>query len=684
MQFVPSNTLNYVYSEKIPIVTQEINPSSTRIDTMLSPTNPSPAVDTYLFQLSKAFMKLCIKKTERFNVSVHDVLVAPTLDANNLINNAPSGKALLTRYNYWFDPFCVSKSISNFAMSWGANKLETNSTYRNPLLIEFASGFLDLEKCKQLGQVPWATTGMGQYNDNIAKNPLTRKQMAILSEVGFDALLPLAEPSYAMNSEISKMIRILNSQERVTLVGTPSFFNNTGTPIGAYQLDNGDWAPGTANTPYYGAVTGNYTFDVSEYLIDEHLYTPYQKNETQKSVKITPEQNVNFEFKYDTDYIANGLFNFNSFQSKGGSLGFNDATASSCTVVRDQNNSRITIESFEVLIPPKEGLVLKSVNWRPVAMVPNTVSVSLSALNENSQNSSVIRILDQQNSVLPQYILLGGEARLYTGLQNSTLITSGVANYNMNTFMPAYVLSCKIQIGQRTVTDNITMDMLYRHTQENVKNLQLNDSILGHKPYINYVQNGNYYSQSGFPFLLIDIQRLASENGEFGQFLANVDYPALQSINIEFTLRTMNANIGTNAINFYPFAYKFYPYSVAQTYDGKQINEVQIKISWDEARQLLGNIGSPHMSRHINLDLANGGAMFSGMSWISPVYNKVKDFLKKAIDGVRYAEDATKDVKSGPVRDINRALGLVSDASKLLTGYGNRAIKGGRRQLALL
>jgi hypothetical protein len=641
---IPSKQLDAINTTAVNHVFQQLEPMSRRVDT-ISPSNGSGGVNTdaFLYQTGKSFLNLRQLKRDIFQINF-------TCNTN-WFDQPPQGvnaatPSVLNEYNWTMDNFCLSKAINEIVLKWGSSELKEVSETRTPFLTEVKTSFLDEDACHRYGQSPLAFDGYGDLNNIISYGPVERSVLAGMTNAQLygNFLYPLFLPDVARDAEATKIIKNAKDTGRIKLLTTGQY-----APLAKKQTDAsfsastlvleqdglGGWYPtqsvGGAN--WYDITDFQIYVEVQEYLIADFLTTPYSKNKTERMIKTSPNVYINLQYKYNTDYIANSIFKIVDA----------GANVSNVSCSRVPSESRVTLESFDVYNPPQNDVVLQYVKWTPervdCAVSPALVDNGIATGASNA--TYTFKTINQTSNKIPPYLLLAADSSLWNGLSNPAVRLSRLANFN-----PALITDCKLKIGQTTVTENIPISELIKMTIDLINNNEHISDIIGvRKECLRYLTNGYEFSLKGFPFLLIDMNKLNMENSQYGQYMSNVSYPTVQSLDIQYTIATQSFGVLNGVtpvpspLNYYPMIYKFYPKGVYQ-YAGKDVEEIDIEMTYAESIEALQRDYSN--KRNIDLDMITGGS-----GW----FENISDYLKKNakqlaqtfLKGVRLGEKALRD-----------------------------------------
>lgn len=677
IEYHPDEKLNFVYQSPNLVFKQDIGPMNKRFDT-LQPTNAQLTQDSFLLQQPQDYLNLRIKKRDVYKVTGKAKTVAPAV---GVVGTSPA--LIVAGQNWAVDNFCLSKQMKSISIKWGNNELQSTQDERNPWLYEMKSATYDLDECERHGLVPLLTSGMGNIEQylgvgTVGRNDMGQYNLATLPNV------PVAQnPSLAPSMQLAQKNQTQASNVRVRIMGDIAgeiapVYTDLATPATAVVTRNdhpnflGVWVPliGYVNTanpglPFYNAVEGVqavYYVEVTEYLMDDFLTTPYQKNKSDKCIKVTPASMINFNFQYDTNYISNGLMKFGSF-SQGSTL----------AVERQPNESKITLETFQLTTPPRSDYSLKLLTFRPTRVEGKSAILANGA-------STTFEIFDQSDVVLPPIIALSADPQFYNGDQNGALAVADDA-CSWNTFFPAKITDVEIQIGQVTVTENIPIEELQRMSADIINNDKLANWVNCKGNLFKYTtsQNAsgsNQFSQNrGCPFLFIDVAKLALRNSiDCSQMVPNVEYPVPQTIKIKYTVQAQGGLYLLGNVTYYPHVYKFYPYIYEQR-AGEALRKYRLQMGYLDSANL---ISYSNASNYGPVDLT-----MIGNGWFDDLKNFVKDNAssigKTLLKGVRLGEQFTRDSENETLKNLNKGLRTVSDVAKQY-GYGSRgsAIKHGK------
>jgi hypothetical protein len=554
--------------------------------------------------------------------------------------------------------------------------LKDGTDLRNPFLYEVKSAQFDLEECEHYGQMPLQDSGRGGLYRSHSSGPLSRTDESIISPVAFQGANPLDFAETALKSQGGVAWRYMNNgQTRAKIVSATFNINGVdrfaSTNVPGYL---GEWVPMTdangsavAANIGYGIIIGTYQILVEEYLIGHFLTTPYQKNKRPKVIKIKPWNFVKLDFGWDTNYIQNGMFkiatNKLSYISQPGfdalANTFHALSVVRNTAIGDATNNAIELRSFDLLVPPPKEYMLRMLAWEPSAMQAATVSVDLT---DNAASSTAITVLDQTSNILPKYYLIGADPKLYNGEQTAKLIVGGLGQCNVSTFMPAQITSCRIEINQTNITENVPISELIKMTQDIVQNPELRDIIGANQLLTQYDPSQFLYSKGGCPFLLLDIDRLNMMSAKDGQLVSNVEYPTVQTVKITFTIKAQffNFKAGNAALTFYPHVYKFLPYTYAQI-AGQPIDRRQLFASFRDATEAILH-PEQNIMAEFDMDMIAGGWFDDAKLYFG---DRIRDVGKSVIDGVRFLESASNHV--------GKFANNISNYSKDNWGYGARS-----------
>ena len=677
ISYQPDEKLKFVYQPADVVFNQTLGPQNKRFDT-LKPTNAQNSQDSFLVQQPQDYMNLRIKKRDVFKVTATAKTITPTA---TVIGTCPG--ILIPGQNMFVDNFCLSKMTNSLSIKWGNNELASTRDDRNPWLYEMKSATYDLEACERYGLVPQLTSGMGNISNFLGTGAISKFYTGqytgvtpqLISNQQSPALYPsmqLAEKNQIVSSNIR--VRIMCSADGDEAKYNPVFTDKAAAPtaLSATRINQAYpdiWVPyvtaGTETAPgslFYNAtegVQGVYYLEVTEYLMDDFLTTPYQKNKADKCVKVTPASMINFNFGYDENYIANGLFSFGFVGAPG------DWTDS---VERVPAESKITIETFNLTAPPRSDYSMKILTFRPTR-------VEGQSQDFNNGASKTFEIFDQSDTVLPPIISISADPQFYNGAQWNKI--SGSINVaSWNAFFPANITAVEIQIGQTTITENISIDDLKRMSADLINNPKLANWVNGNASLMTYPSNNTNGSinrmvqNRGCPFLLIDLAKLALRNSvDCSQMVPNVEYPTPQTIKIKFTVQAQSGNglpaLGT--LTYYPHVYKFYPYIYEQR-AGRPLEKTRLFARFVDSAELINS--------HNFYDNGPVDLTMIGNGW----FDDLKDFVKthaasvgkRLLQGVRLGESLTRDSENDTIKNVNHALRTVSDVAKHY-GYGSRS-----------
>ena len=677
ISFMPDEKLKYVYQSPEIVYSQTLGPQNKRFDT-LQPTNAQNSQDSFLVQQPQDYMNLRIKKRDVFKVTAKAKTILPTA---TIVGTCPG--ILIPGQNMFVDNFCLSKMTNSVSIKWGNSELASTRDERNPWLYEMKSATYDLEACEQYGLVPQLTSGMGNLTEYLGVGAISKNYYGaytgvtpqLLSNQQSPTLYPgmqLAEKNQTISSNVR--VRIMCSADGDSANYDPVFTDLSAAPVALFATrDNAAypniWVPVTvsgagsivpANLFYNSTnagVQGVYYIEVTEYLMDDFLTTPYQKNKSDKCVKVTPASMINFNFGYDEKYISNGLFGFGFV---GGVADFSDV------IERVPAESRITIETFNLTAPPRSDYSLKILTFRPTRVEGKSAILA-------SGTSTTYEIFDQSDTVLPPIISISADPQFYDGGQWSAI--NALVNVSQwNTFFPARITAVEVQIGQTTVTENISFEELQRMSADLINNPKLANWInckgsLMYYPNNNIAASMNRLVQNrGCPFLLIDVARLALRNSvDCSQMVPNVEYPVPQTIKIKYTVQTQAVN-GIPALaplTYYPHVYKFFPYVYEQR-AGQPVAKYRLQARFSDASAII-NEANHYSSGPVDLTMVGNGWFDDLTSWAK---NNVESIGRAAIKGVRLVENLTRDNENW--KNVNLLTKTVSDVAKNY-GYGSRS-----------
>jgi hypothetical protein len=681
INFVNSEKLNVMYEDnQAAVINSTIEPLTKRID-KIGATNSSSLQDSFTFQEGKDYMDMQIKKSNLFTVVYSCYTQPSTLDVNNDIATAATTgthPAPLNNWNWTVDNFALSKAINNITISVGQSELKDGTDMRNPFLYEVKSSQFDLEECKHYGQMPLQDSGRGGLVRTHSAGPLSRAEEAVLLGPAFTAASPLDFVEAALKSEGGVAWRYMNNGQTRAKIQSVSF-----TVGGVGRLANsavpgynGEFVPVTAdlnglpsNNIVYGAVVGTYKILVEEYLIGHYLTTPYQKNKRPKVIKIRPWNFVKLDFGWDTNYIQNGMFKISTNKLSYENAGFDafangnhvfNATRDITTGLASENNA-IELRSFDLLVPPPDEYMMRMIAWEPTAVQSSVVSIDL---KDKQLATTPFSVLDQTSNILSKYWLIAADPKLYNGEQQAKLKAGGLGQINVSTLMPAEIKSCRIEINQTNVTENVPISELVKMTQDIINNPELRDVVGANQLLTQYGVSQYEYSKGGCPFLLLDIDRLNMMSAKDGQLVSNVEYPTVQTVKISFTVQAQyhnfrGANGLTTTLTYYPHVYKFLPYAYSQI-AGQPIVRNQLFATFRDATEAILH-PQQNIPAEFDLDIIGGG-------WFDNVKlyfgDRIKDVGKSVIDGVRFLESASNHV--------GKFANNVSEYSRDNWGYGAR------------
>lgn len=662
-----ATAINFVNSEKLSYMYENahsggfnsvIEPVTRRTDTV-GCSNSSSLQDTIMFQKGKTYMDLQIKKRNKFTVTYGCNTGAPVIAAG-VVTTAGSNPALLNSWNWTVDNLALSKAINSMGISYGQSELKDGTDLRNPFLMEIKSAAFDLEESKHYGIVPLQDSGAGALTKTHSTGVLNREQTGTFNAATFNAVSPLVFGDEALKSEGGVAWRYMNNNTRIKISNaTFQKVDGNGIPQSVFASTKvpgyiGEWVPmSDANNSTnfaniaYGSMIGTYTIIVEEYLVGHYLTTPYQKNKRPKVIKIKPWNFVNLNFQWDVNYIQNGMF---KISINGGSTQQSSSQVAWLAeldyhhfidVVRDtstnDNDNSVTLTTFDLLVPPPDDFMLRMVGWEPTALEANPVVQSVGG---DAVGPQTFTVLDQTSPVLPKYVLIAVDPRLYDGQQFTTIRAAAQGQSSVSTFMPAKIETCNISINQTNVTENISINDLIKMTQDLNKNKQLRDIIGATQPVTHYETTQFTQKYGGCPFLLLDLDMLNMMSLRDGQMISNVQYPTAQTLSISFTFKTQAHNFGTaQNLNYYPRVYKFYPYKYSQV-AGEQLVRNQLFASYAQATEAVYN-PAQNIDVDFDVDMVGGG-------WLEDVGEFFMRPLKKlgqsAIDGVRMIRNVSRVV----------------------------------------
>jgi hypothetical protein len=657
----------FVYQPKDFALNQTIEPVGRRLD-KINPNNASIDQDTFILQQPRGYMNLKIKKTDVYTVSITDQTIKPATGGG-------TSPALLDNFDWIVDNFAQSKAINGIRIDWGNSSLESTRNDRNPWLVEVKSTQFDLEACKRYGLSPMAFSGIDQLDDVMSSGVLNGTDV---NTIGYQNVLP-TNNQQDMRVPFFDKQQTLSSQKRVQILGvkftTTQQANGSPIPLTAQFGVNGYpnvWVPMNNGVLYYSEndnfLTGTYQIQVTEYLVDDFLTTPYQKNKTEKCIAVSPASFVTFGFQYDRNYIQNSLIQYGGKSSNpGGNI---------ATCVRNPSQSQIEVETFDFSLPPKEGYSLKFLSWRPSRIEVPTFKLG------SDKTSAQIVINDQTSDILSQYYLISALPEMWTGNINSAL-PEGTNVQQHSPYLPGDITECSIQVGQTTITDNIPLSELKKMSADLMKNPALADWVSNTAEYIRWQDSmvlPKLSRNKGCPFLLLDISKLSLLNStDCLQQMPNVKYPVVQSVKITYKIQSPKSEIiwsDNNLPTYTPHVYKFYPYLYEQR-EGVEMKKTQLFTSFEEAARILNDrnmVDNRVPGTFINnsyvpqLDYS-----MIGSGW----FEDVTDFFKthgstiaKALMGaVRLGESITRDIPHPYAQAANKGLDIVSNFAKSY-GYG--------------
>ena len=593
-------------------------------------------------------------------------------------NNWPP--VILSKQNWYCDDFCLSKAISEVELKWGSNTLKETSETRTPFLINLKSSFLDTEACKKHGLSPLAFDGIGNLTNVVGGIPTERGPIGLLTPANIANLPPLAFPETAKDCELNKIVKTAKDNGRLTLlsgvidgVDYNPVFNKDGSGGGLNIKEwNDAWYaedPDDSNNNYFGIINVTCYVKVKEYILCDFLNTPYSKNKTERMIKTTPNLYINFAYKYNTDYISNSLFKYFGFTNSAGTT----TNATNLTVTRMPAQSRLTVESFDVYNPPQDDMELQFVKWR-AKRVEAPVITNIS----DAGAMSTVNVIDQTSNVLPPYMILGADPEFWNGLQNASgagkgFQGAGISPWQSSSFLPAKTTAVKLKIGQTEVTQNIPINILEDMMIDSIHNDDnISDILRCRKETLLYALQSYLSIYGGFPFLLLDLNKLNMQCHEYGQYMTNVAYPTTQTLSIQYTVQTQSMNAAPCTYNLYPQIYKMYPIGVYQRLGEQVQDNFDMTMSYAESINVLQtNYSRQH---NVDLDFIYGAGWFdSAKDWIK---EKATPLLKGALKGVRFGEKALRDTELADSA-LYKGLKAIDQGAKAI-GYGPSKKGGGR------
>lgn len=662
---IPSKKLDYLNTTAVNHVFQELEPMSRRFDT-IDPTNAQVNKDSFLYQEAKDYMNLKILKRDviRFEGTT-SAREAGAVGVPNVFNI----------YNWTVDNFALSKAINDVKLKWGGSELHESSDVRTPFLTELKSSFLDMDACDRYGQSPLCFDGCGllghpTLGSHISQGAYNRESLAAIAYADTANISCMNYHEFADTAESSKIIKNAKNNARIRLMdatdgnapdGNPFTIrftraDNDGVLTSQYDTNLQGWKPldpNAANAPYTDAVNFVAYIEVQEYVLSSFLTTPYSKNKTERMIKLIPNAYLNLSFEYNKDYIANGMIKWVSGPQ---------TTVKSGSASREPSLSKITLESFDVYNPPSNDVNLQFVEWVPERIeAPVIVGVK-----DDGSNTPGVSAVNQNSNILPQIILLGADPNLWDGTQTTAVSAADTSQLcSFNTFFSAEIIEPVIKIGQHTITENIPLSEMQRMSVDLINNNQhISELVKGIKGRNRGSLPGLVNEQGGFPFLLLDIQKLSMMSSKYGQMMANVEYPEIQTISISYKVKSQNMHRGAlTTLNFTPQIYKFYPYGVYQR-AGADVQKVQLYMSYADSINALQRDYSN--SRNVDLDLITGAGFWdSSVDWIKKNGNEI---LKTVMKGVRLGERLLDDseYKDSTIHKAARVL----DKGAASIGYG--------------
>jgi hypothetical protein len=645
----PSEKLQSIYQPKEANFFQALDVQSKRIDT-LEPVNKQQAQDSFILQQPQPYMSLKFKDRQVYKITAKDRTIAPT---DTVVGTSPS---IIADWAKCVDNGALSKQLSGLSIKWGGSTLESTRDDRNPWLYEVKSAQLDLEKCERYGLSPLALDGVGNLDRVMSSGTLSFADIQGIT--AHSKVPPLKDPNMVTMSEFAKKIDVMNSNVRVRIMDgsqpgdiVPVYTDlaSPATPLTTVNNNAnffGQWIPTatTGGAVFYNATEGVqcvFYIEVIEYLMDDFLKTPYQKNELENCVQVTPASFVNFNFSYDTNYIQNGLYKFAA----------KSTTDASAVVERQPELHKLTVETFDITTPPQEGYSLKILAYRPTKVEAAQKQIA-------NAGTASFDIIDQSDSVLPPYLLISADPQLYTGDQNSTLnAVKNIASYS--TFTPANIEECTIQIGQSTITENISIDEMFKMSNDLMNNPKLAQWAQGKGHFVEYSvsalnNSSNYISRNrGCPFLLLDLGKLSLKSAkDCAQLLPNVNYGLPQTIRIKFKVRAQNIS-GTPSLYYYPHVYKFYPYIYSQV-EGRAMEKNRIEVPYADAIDIITNLNTWH--RDLSLDLTANGWYEDAMSYL---WDNRGSLIRKGLKGIRVGRNV-----------LQTGVDILNNAEKVAKHFG--------------
>jgi len=662
---IPSKKLDYLNTTAVNHVFQELEPMTRRFDT-IQPTNAQVNKDSFLYQEAKDYMNLKILKRDviRFEGTT-SAREAGAVGVPNVFNI----------YNWTVDNFALSKAVNDVKLKWGGSELHENSDVRTPFLTELKSSFLDTDACDRYGHHPLCFDGCGVLGtpitgNHISQGAYTRSNLAGILYNETANINSMSWPETTNQAEATKIIKNAKNNKRIRLMdssdGTAPDNNsftirftradNNAPLTSEYNTTLQGWVPKEADVNYTGSVKVVAFIEVKEYLLSSFLTTPYSKNKTERMIKLIPNAYLNLSFEYNKDYIANGMVKWVSGPQ---------TTATAGSASREPSLSRVTLESFDVYNPPSNDVNLQFVEWVPERIEAPVVN----GLKDDGSNALSVNVVNQDSNILPQIILLGADPNLWDGTQSSSI--GNLKFCNINTFFSAEIIDPVIKIGQHTITDNIFIEDMKRMTVDLINNNQnISEIVRGVKGRMRYTNDGMINEQGGFPFLLLDIQKLSMMSSKYGQLMANVEYPEIQTLSISYKIKSqqMHNNVLTT-LNFTPQIYKFYPYGVIQR-AGHEISKTQLYMSYADSINALQRDYSN--SRNVDLDLITGAGFFdNSVQWLRDNGNEI---LKTVMRGVRLGEKLLDDSEYKD-STVHKATKMIDSGMKSI-GYGKNKKKG--------
>jgi len=664
---IPSKKLDYLNTTAVNHVFQELEPMSRRFDT-IQPTNAQVNKDSFLYQEAKDYMNLRILKRDviRFEGST-SAREAGAVGVPNVFNI----------YNWTVDNFALSKAVNDVKLKWGGSELHENSDVRTPFLTELKSSFLDTDACDRYGQSPLCFDGCGllgspTLGSHISQGAYNRESLAGIPYAETANFSCMCYHEFTDTAESTKIIKNAKNNKRIRLMDATDGNAPDGSPftVRFTRADNNvaldtfydgnlqGYYPQLSGSAYEDAVNIVAFIEVKEYLMSSFLTTPYSKNKTERMIKLIPNAYLNLSFEYNKDYIANGMVKWVSGPQ---------TTVDSGSASREPSLSRITLESFDVYNPPSNDVHLQFVEWVPERIEAPTVN----GVVDDGSNTPGVAVVNQNSNILPQIILLGADPNLWDGTQTSTITSAGLDLCNTNTFFSANIIDPVIKIGQHTITENIPLSEMQRMTVDLINNNQhISELVKGIKGRNRGSNPGLVNEQGGFPFLLLDIQKLSMLSSKYGQLMANVEYPEIQTISISYKIKSQSLHAaGAVTLKFTPQIYKFYPYGIVQR-AGHDITKTQLYMSYADSINALQRDYSN--SRNVDLDLITGAGFFdNSVKWLRDNGNEI---LKTVMKGVRLGERLLEDSEykdSG----VHKATKIIDSGMKSI-GYGKNKKKG--------